>query len=288
MSLVAVGLLCAAMCALLTNVAFLLKHRGCQAAPEVTVRRPLASAVGLWRQRWFAIGMAVATAGFLFHVLAIALAPLSLGQAVIAGGLVWLAVIAERLFGLTMGRRQYAGVICTAVGLALLVLTLPKPDHAHGTFDSSVLLLMLSGLLLFAFCLLGASKLPKCRNRCGVLVGMAAGTLFAMSDIAIKAVSSAGGPLDVITSPWLAFVLTGAVIGFYTAARSLQHDDAIAVITCTSMIANLSGVAGGLLVFGDPLPSQPVAVVVALSAFGLVLLSAWLVPAPVRVRPAAA
>ena len=44
-------------------------------------------------------------------------------QAVISGGLVFLAIVAERFFGFRLGRRQWIGVLVTAVGLVVLGLT---------------------------------------------------------------------------------------------------------------------------------------------------------------------
>ena len=81
------GILLALCSALVTNLGFLLKHRGACAAPDVDLRHPVRSAVGLFRSKWFTIGMLVAAAAFLFHVAAITLAPLSLVQAVLSGGL---------------------------------------------------------------------------------------------------------------------------------------------------------------------------------------------------------
>ena len=57
------------------------------------------------------------------HVGALSLAPLSIVQAVLSGGLVFLAVFAERFFGFQLGRRQWAGVTITAVGLVVIGLT---------------------------------------------------------------------------------------------------------------------------------------------------------------------
>src|SRR5215210_5848111 len=101
------GILLALLCALATNFGFLLKHRGACAAPDVTLKHPIKSAKGLWTSKWFAIGMFVAIGAWFFHVAAMALAPLSLVQAVISAGLVFLAVLAERVFGFEVGKRQW-------------------------------------------------------------------------------------------------------------------------------------------------------------------------------------
>jgi drug/metabolite transporter (DMT)-like permease len=66
---------------------------------------------------------AVAVVAFALHVAALTLAPISIGQAVLAGGLVFLAVLAERFFGFELGRRQRTGIGLVAVSLALLTLT---------------------------------------------------------------------------------------------------------------------------------------------------------------------
>ena len=95
--------------ALGTNVAFLFKQRGAVLAPPVLARHPLRSAAGLFRSRWFSLGLAVAVAAWGLQVGALALAPLSIVQAVLSGGLVFLAVLAERYFGFQLGRRQWAG-----------------------------------------------------------------------------------------------------------------------------------------------------------------------------------
>ncbi|MGZ4197270.1 MAG: hypothetical protein ACXVFQ_13300 [Solirubrobacteraceae bacterium] len=111
------GLALALGAALGTNVAFLFKQRGAVLAPPVRGRHPLRSAVGLFCSRWFSLGWAGAVVAWGLHVGAHALAPLSVVQAVLSGGLVFLGVLAERYFGFRLGRRQWAGVVVTAFGL---------------------------------------------------------------------------------------------------------------------------------------------------------------------------
>ena len=104
------GILLALLCAVVTQLGFLYKHRGANEAPKVDVRHPLRTVKQLFSSKWFAIGMAVATGAWIFHVAALAYAPLSVVQAVLSTGVVILAVMAERLFGFKVGARQWIGV----------------------------------------------------------------------------------------------------------------------------------------------------------------------------------
>ena len=276
------GILLSLFCALATNVAFLLKHRGACAAPDVSLRHPIASAVGLFRSKWFTIGMLVALVAWTFHVAALALAPLSVVQAIIAGGLVFLTVLAERWFGFTVGTRQWAGVGLTALGLVLLAVTLPQHGGAHAGYSLAGMIAFESGLLVLGTFLVLSKKLGSHEHH-GVMLGTAAGILFGVSDVAIKALTGAvGDGLTGLLSPWLLTCIVASVIAFYASARGLQKGEAVPVITLTSAAANVTAISGGILVFGDPMPSDPVGIVLQSFAFVLVIVAAALTPAPLR------
>jgi drug/metabolite transporter (DMT)-like permease len=277
------GILLALLCALATNVAFLLKHRGACAAPAVRLRHPVRSAAGLFRSKWFAIGMLVATGAWVLHVGALALAPLSIVQAVIAGGLVFLTVLAERFFGCTVGTRQWAGVGLTALGLVLLAATLPHGGGAHANYSLAAMIAFESALLALGTFLVLSPKLGSHEHH-GVMLGTAAGILFGVSDVAIKALTGTVGDLGVagLLSPWLATCVLASVIAFFASARGLQKGEAVPVITLTSAAANVTAISGGILVFGDPMPGDPVGIVIQSFAFVLVVVAAALTPAPLR------
>jgi multidrug transporter EmrE-like cation transporter len=284
------GILLSLLCALATNFGFLLKHRGACAAPEVSVWHPLKSAAGLFRSKWFAIGMLVATIAWVFHVAALALAPLSVVQAVIAGGLVLLTVMAERWFGCECGVRQWLGVGCTALGLVLLAITLPQSDGSHSSYSVAGMVAFEAGLLAIGLLLVLSPKFGANHEHHGVLLGTAAGVLFGVSDVAIKALTGSVGDLGVLglLSPWLVTCVIASVIAFYASARGLQKGQAVPVITLTSAAANVSAIAGGIVVFGDPMPGDALGVVVQGIAFALVIVAAALTPAPLRVSEARA
>jgi drug/metabolite transporter (DMT)-like permease len=282
------GILLSLLCALATNVAFLLKHRGACAAPDVSLRRPIASAVGLFRSKWFTIGMLVALGAWVLHVAALALAPLSVVQAIIAGGLVFLTVLAERWFGFTVGTRQWAGVGLTAVGLVLLAATLPTHGGAHASYSMAGMIAFESALLVVGTFLVLSPKLGSHEHH-GVMLGTAAGILFGVSDVAIKALTGAvGAGVTGLLSPWLVTCILASVIAFSASARGLQKGDAVPVITLTSAAANVTAISGGILVFGDPMPGDPVGIVLQSFAFVLVVVAAALTPAPLRATRATA
>src|SRR3954470_196139 len=128
------GILLALACALATQLGFLYKHKGANAAPSVDVRHPLRSRRAHFASRWFAIGIAVAAGAWVLHVAALAMAPLSVVQAVLSTGVVLLAILGDRLFGCSVTRRQWAGAAMTAGGLGLLVVTLPHGGGAQSSF----------------------------------------------------------------------------------------------------------------------------------------------------------
>ncbi len=278
------GIGLALLCAIGTNVGFLLKHRGASAAPEVLWAHPIASAAALFRSKWFAVGWVVALGAWMLHIGALALAPLSVVQAVISGGLVFLTVLAERCFGYSVGRRQWLGVGCTALGLVLLAVTLPGADGDHSSYSLAGMIAFESGLLAVGTLLVLSSRLGSPSHHHGALLGVAAGILFGVGAVALKALTGAvgAGGLLALVSPWLAAALIAWVLSFYASAHGFQRGEAVPVITLTSVAANVSAISGGIIVFGDPLPGDALGIVVQFVAFALVIVAAALTPAPMR------
>ena len=280
---VGVGLVCALLSALGTNLAFLFKHRGAVAAPDVVMSHPLRSAADLFRSRWWSIGWGVAAVAFALHVAALTLAPISIGQAVLAGGLVFLAVLAERFFGFELGRRQWIGIGLVAVSLTLLTLTGGGAGDANSGYSLAGMIAFESIAVCIGLVLVLSHLIDRIPVQRGVLLGIAAGLGFGISDVAIKALSGdLGSGIAGLLSPWSVVIVTAAVFSFYASARSLQIGDGVAVIAVTSVAANLSTILAGLAVFGDRLGTDPLVVGVRGAAFALILVGAALIPAPVR------
>jgi drug/metabolite transporter (DMT)-like permease len=276
------GILLALACAIATQLGFLYKHKGANQAPQVDIRHPFRTAKQLYSCKWFALGMAIATGAWFFHVAALAFAPLSVVQAVLSTGVVLLAVMAERMFGFQVGLRQWVGVGMTALGLLLLVITLPATHGAHSAYSLAGMITFEGGMLAIGALLIGGKHIGAPDHHHGVMLGAAAGVLFGVSDVAIKALTGAHGLFGVLGSPWLAVTVFASVVAFYASARGLQDGEAVPVIAATSTAANVSCILGGIVVFGDPMPGDAVGICLQSFAFILVVAAALVTPPPVR------
>jgi hypothetical protein len=276
---VALGLVLALLTAFGSVAGFLYKFRGARSVPEVELRRPIHSTILLFRSRIYVLGLAIGLSSWVLHVGALALAPISLAQATVAGGLVLLTVAADQLFGIEVTRREWIGVTLTAAGLAALAATLDgdaRSAHSHyagGTLTVFLLVVGGGGLLVTALFSRRASALA-----------VAAGFEWAASDTSIKALSSHLHTLGagVILQPLALVIFLASMVGLLISAHSLQLGDAVPMIALTSVAANLTTIAAGPIVFGEPLPAGQIALVVRVLAFALVVIAAALTPPPVR------
>ncbi len=279
---VQIGLLLSLATAFASVLGFLYKHRGAVAMPQVDMRKPLRTSFALFKNPWYTLGILTATAGWGFHVGALALAPISLVQATIAGGLVLLTVTADRLFAHEVTRREWVGVALAALGLAFLAATLgDTADEAHSDYTDGRLVPFL--VIVTGAAIVVASRAPG-KAREGILFGVSAGLFWAASDTAIKALSDGLGEkaaLDIILTPLALLIALASIVGLVVSARSLQVGKAVPVIALTSVAANTLTIAAGPIVFEEPLPDDPLGVVLRMAAFVLVISAAALTPAPI-------
>lgn len=278
---VALGLLLALCCAVVALLGFLFKQRGAVGAPPVEWRHPVRSTGALFANRWWTLGIVVATTAWFFHVAALALAPISLVQSVIAAGLVLLTPLADRVFGLTVTRRDWIGVAITAGGLALLAATLGDAGRdAHREFEAPTL--WLSVATLTAAAVACAAAVLGDTRRAGPVLAISAGLLWGASDVTIKAAS--GDLIDkwllALLTPEAAAITLLSLAGLVVSARSLQLGPAVAVIAITSAAANVVTIAAGPIVFGEPLPADTLSLILRLLGFTAVIAGAVVTPGP--------
>ncbi len=264
------GIAPALACAVVTQIAFLLKQRGARAASVVRLDRPLRGAKALLGSPWFALGMGASGVAWMLHLAALAFAPLSMVQAVLASGVIILALLGRFLVGWRISRRQWYAIAVTAGALLMLVVTLPVP-RPHAVAGP--------GMLLFVIAMLGvgamfavAPRLGMPAHAHGATLGAAAGSLLGVSDVANKALFhvAAGGPVALISSPWMALTALAGASAFVVSGRAFQERDPVAVMACASTAANITAILGGIAVFGDSLSGDALLSGLQVSAFALI------------------
>ena len=86
----------------------------------------------------------------------------------------------------------------------------------------------------------------------------------------------------------LLVAVVASIVAFYASARGLQDGEAVPVIAVTGTAANIAGIAGGIIVFGDPMAGSALGITLQALAFVLVVVASAMMPAPLRAAGVAA
>lgn len=120
MPAIAIGLGLALAASLSQSGGYLFQHLSAAVRPPVSIRRPIRTLEAMLTAPWWRVGLMLAIAGFLLHLAALALAPISLVQAFVAGGLAMAVPLAARVFGHHLTRSETRAVFLMAASLAAL------------------------------------------------------------------------------------------------------------------------------------------------------------------------
>jgi hypothetical protein len=278
------GLALALIASVAQSAGFLFQHIRAAERPPVTPLRPLSSVAALFRSRWWLVGLGLGLAGFVLHLAAIALAPLSLVQAFVAGGLALAVPMAAYGFGHRLTRTERRSVLVMAASLAVLPVGVAQPSR-HLGFDAVTLAAYLGVIALAALLMLLASG-----ERRFAALGLVAGALYGVLDTVLKALTEIAhrqGIEAALRSPWLLVAVASILAAFFCFQRVLQTNRALTAIGLMEAGANSTSILAGFFVFGDSLgASLPLAVLHAL-AFCAVGYAAWsLAPAQERLAVA--
>jgi hypothetical protein len=266
-----IGLVLALLSSGCLSWGFFRQHGTVAGMPALSVRRPLASLRSLFADRRWLAGFLAGIAGWALYVAALRLAPLSLVQAVSAGGIGLLALFVVRAGGVRLSRPEWAGVVASVAGLALLGVSLAGGAAAghHGS-PAAVGLWVVASVL--AAGLLAGPLAPWLGGGAGF--GVAAGVLYAAGDVATKA-AVAGGVAVLFTL----VVLACHGLAFVTLQLGFQRGGVLATAGVSTLAMNSLPIAAGTALFAESLPSGAMGVV-RLLAFATVVCGAGLLARP--------
>jgi uncharacterized membrane protein len=269
----ALGLGLALGSTLALDVGFLLQQHAASALPELSLRRPLASARSLFAAPVWLAGFVTGVAGWGLYFAALTQAPLSVVQTVAAGGLALLVPLAAAAARRRPSRREWWGAAIASAGLAALALSLagtstsaPAAVPTLRVALAGVAVVVAVGVLL--------------RYRSAAAAGLAAGLCYGLGDVLSKALlvalpSHAGGGA-LAASPYLYVTGAAHLAGFVLLQRAFQRGGPVAVVAPMTAATNLLPMIAGVLVLGDPLPTSVAATALRLAAFAAAVCGAYL------------
>ncbi len=261
------GLVLALVSATAINWGYLLMHQAASALPPLSLRHPIRSIRGLFTVPRWLIGFFAGIVGWVFYVVALKLAPLSLVQAASAGGIGVLALLVARTTHAPLARREFWGVVAAMAGLVLLGLSL------HGTTDTGnrgstlavALWVALSGVAAALVAGPGSKLLAR-----GAGLGAAAGIMYAAGDVATKAAVFGGWRYAFVP---VLLACHGA--GFVALQFGFQRGGALATAGVATVLTNALPIVAGTTLFHEGLPSGA-AGVARVGAFAAVVVGAAL------------
>ena len=259
------GLTLALAAALALNVGFFVQHGATNSMRSLSLRHPIRSVRLLVTNRQWMLGYVTGWVGWGIYIAALSLAPLSLVQAVAAGGVGVLAFLAHRL-GTPLGGRERLGAWIAVAGLLLLGLSLAHHVHKAPAAHTSTLLIVIAAGAGVAGLLAGLmGRTP----RAAVAMGCAAGLFFGVGDLATKGAVSGNGLVFV---PLLAAC---TALGFVTLQLAFQRGRVLETAGLSVLVNNMIPIGGGLLLFHEALPGGP-AGVARVASFAAVIVGAVL------------
>jgi hypothetical protein len=240
----AAGLLLALGSAVALNWGWIAQHTAASALPALALRQPLASLRLLFRDLRWLTGFVVGLGGWALYIGALALAPLSLVQAVAAGSIGILALLAHRA-GASLSSREWLAVVVSTAGLLILAISLAggvsAGQHASG---AAIFVWLVASVAVSCLGVLAGDALAP-----GAGLGIAAGVLYAAGDVATKSVFAGGVWLVLI-----AVVLAAHGGAFAALQLGFQRGRALATAGTSTLLTNALPIAAGLFVFHERLP----------------------------------
>ncbi len=240
------GLLLALISAVAFNWSWVAQHTITSQLPALSVRRPRRSLALLFSQPRWLFAFVVGLVGWVFYIVAVKLAPLSLVQAVSAGGLALLAVFAQRASGEPLLRGEWVGVGLAVVGLLFLSASLAGGSAESGGGSW----LAVSAWFLVSLLVAGLAIGPIAPLLApGAGFGLAAGLMYAAADVGTKAAVGGGSSLLFIAPVWIFHGLAFTLIQL-----AFQRGRALATAGLSSFCTNALPIVGGILIFHESVP----------------------------------
>ncbi len=200
----------------------------------------------LLHQLPFLLGLALDAAGFVLSLAALRQLPLFVVEAIVAGNLAVVAVVAARLLHVRLSARDWVAVGAVCAGLVLLALCAGEQAPVGAGAGFRLGLLVCAVVLIAAGA--AAGRLPD--TSAAAVLGLVAGLAFGVVGVAVRVLPHLQ-PARLIRDPAAYALVVAAVLGFLCYLTALQRGQ---VTTATGPLVTAETVAPalvGVLALGD-------------------------------------
>lgn len=280
------GIVLGLIATVLYNAGFVLEKRALRDLPPLSMRRIGRLVRLLVTSKAWLTGFLVMGLGMACQVVVMSLVPLSVAQPIQLSGLALLVVFSSVFLGERTTQREWAGLGVLALSLLMVCLSMehaPLGVHAGtGEMLAVVAGTVLLGLAAFVSAVRSGSRAG--RPIPGLLYGAASGLLYGAAGLQTKGVSgflAESGHHFVgrtLSSPYPYLYLTLSGAGLLLFQTALQRGRASIVVPVSSVVGSVYTVLAGTVVFGEPLPQDPVRLVLRSAGFGAAIVVVALMP----------
>ncbi|HZC45672.1 MAG TPA: hypothetical protein VE243_04300 [Candidatus Acidoferrum sp.] len=220
---------------------------------------------------WFG-GLCVQTAGWACYVIAVSHAPVSMVAVMMQGGIALFVIAAVVILGERASPREWVGIGAIVFGMLMLTLSLNGAETADafepGTLTIFTVLVMLAGLAPMAVARLNANGIGAAILS-GVAFGL--GAMFTKSMTLEFTTSAAASELRVVSSPYIYCMIITNIVGMVMLQNSFHAVRAIIAMPLSGALSNIVPIVGGMLVFGERLPTSSLSAAMRVGAFVLTI-----------------
>jgi len=222
-------------------------------------------------------GTGVQTVGWVMYVIAVSQAPVSMVAVMMQGGIALFVIFSVVVLGERARPAEWAGIVAIVVGMILLSISLSAGASQGAMNDRTVIALS----IVLAIGAATAFMSPRLAQG-GTAQAIGSGIAFGLAGLFTKAMTDAfeASSLDleigviamgVITNPWVYATIVANLAGMVMLQNSFHQARGIITMPLSSALSNLVPIAGGMLAFGERLPTDPIAAAMRVAAFVLTI-----------------
>lgn len=266
------AILCAILGALTLNWAIYLQKKAVVNLPELEFKFSKDTIMAFITNKPWLLAQSVNVTGFVLYSVALALAPVSIVEPIIASGVVLLAYLAIKHLGEKPRRIDYMAMGMTVLGVALIGVSLaeglPKDKLTHG-WEIPLFAGVIIGLaVIFPLIMRGS------RAKLSVGLGISVGLFFGIAAVFQRLVMMYLVNLDTHWELFLVFLVACIctyIPAFILLQAALQKGMAIVVAPIYNGLMEFVPIVVGMLALNEAFPASNLLKVVRIMAFVLIL-----------------